>query len=295
MANIDKRWYQDRAVLNVLANSIDNAREVFDVAEGHVLVGILSKNYATAEEAVAAMKAYGSQIDEAVSIGLGGGDPRQAEMVVEIAKHYEGAHINQVFPAVGITRGHLGDRPGWINALVMPTGKVGYVNIATGPSSVRREGHAGGSTNAAAVHERWDGTVNGREHEKRDGTTSGREHERNNAGNQAIVPVEAAIALVRDMGGNALKYYPMGGLSHEEEYRAIAKACGKMQFALEPTGGIDLDNFEAIVRIALEENVPKLIPHVYTSIIDPITGSTRTEDVRALMMTMKRLVEQYGA
>ena len=42
----------------------------------------------------------------------------------------------------------------------------------------------------------------------------------------AIVPVKTAIALVRDMGGNALKYFPMKGLSCEDEFRAVAQACG---------------------------------------------------------------------
>ena len=44
------------------------------------------------------MKAYGKEIDDAVSIGLGAGDNRQAAVVAEIAKHYPGSHINQVFP-----------------------------------------------------------------------------------------------------------------------------------------------------------------------------------------------------
>lgn len=43
------------------------------------------------------MKAYGKEIDDAVSIGLGAGDNRQAAVVAEIAKHYPGSHINQVF------------------------------------------------------------------------------------------------------------------------------------------------------------------------------------------------------
>ena len=37
-----------------------------------------------------------------------------------------------------------------------------------------------------------------------------------------------------------LKYFPMKGLAHEEEYRAVAKACAEEGFALEPTGGIDI-------------------------------------------------------
>lgn len=36
-------FYRDRVCLNVLAGSKDNAREIYDAAEGHVLVGVLSK------------------------------------------------------------------------------------------------------------------------------------------------------------------------------------------------------------------------------------------------------------
>ncbi|WP_028389738.1 2-dehydro-3-deoxy-phosphogluconate aldolase [Bacillus cihuensis] len=251
MSNMNKRFYQNRIALNVLANHIDNAVEVFEAAEGHVLVGILSKNYPTVESAVADMKAYGKEIDEAVSIGLGAGDNRQAAIVSEIAKHYPGSHINQVFPAVAATRANLAEKESWINALVSPTGQVGYVNISTGPNSAK-------------------------------------------ADDLAIVPIKAAIALVRDMGGNALKYYPMKGLACEDEYRAVVKACGEEGFALEPTGGIDLDNFEKIVDIALEANVPKIIPHVYSSIINKETGRTNVEDVRTLLAITKKLVQKHG-
>ncbi|KWW21133.1 2-dehydro-3-deoxyphosphooctonate aldolase [Peribacillus simplex] len=251
MTNINERFLNDRVALNVLADSVENAVEVFNAAEGHVLVGVLSKDYPTVEAGVAAMQEYGDAIDEAVSIGLGAGDNRQAAVVAEIAKYYPGSHINQVFPSVGATRANLGEKDSWINSLVSPTGKVGYVNISTGPVSA-------------------------------------------GASETAIVPIKAAIALVRDMGGNALKYFPMKGLKHEEEYRAVAKACGEEGFALEPTGGIDLENFETILEIALEAKVPKIIPHVYSSIIDQETGKTNEEDVRKLLAMTKKLVEKYA-
>jgi uncharacterized protein (TIGR03581 family) len=251
MSNMNRRLYNSRAALNVLANSVENAKEVFDAAEGHVLVGVLSKDYPTVEAAVQAMKHYGEAIDDAVSIGLGAGDNRQAAVVAEIAKYYPGTHINQVFPAVGATRANLNGQESWINSLVSPTGQVGYVNISTGPYS-------------AAQPE------------------------------QAIVPVKTAIALVRDMGGNALKYFPMNGLSREDELRAVAKACGEEGFALEPTGGIDMDNFEPILRISLEAGVLQVIPHVYSSIIDKATGRTNVADVQTLLATMKRLVDVHG-
>ncbi|RCX22624.1 uncharacterized protein (TIGR03581 family) [Fontibacillus phaseoli] len=251
MSQIAKRFYKERVALNVLAKDIANAKEVFEAAEGHVLVGVLSKAYPTVDEAVNAMKAYGREIDEAVSIGLGAGDNRQAAVVAEIAKHYPGSHINQVFPAVGATRANLGDKNSWINSLVSPTGRVGYVNISTGPIS-------------AAQSE------------------------------AAIVPVASAIALVRDMGGNALKYFPMQGLSREDEYRAVAAACAEAGFALEPTGGIDMDNFEPILRIALEAGVQQVIPHVYSSIIDKESGNTNVQDVRDLLGIMKKLADTYA-
>ncbi|MCU4769366.1 KDGP aldolase family protein [Bacillus toyonensis] len=251
MTNIQKRFYKGRVALNVLANNIENAKDIFEAAEGYVVVGVLSKDYPTVEEAVTAMKAYGKEIEDAVSIGLGAGDNRQAAVVAEIAKHYPGSHINQVFPSVGATRANLGEKDSWINSLVSPTGKVGYVNISTGPISAAGE-------------------------------------------EKAIVPIKIAIALVRDMGGNSLKYFPMKGLAHEEEYRVVAKACAEEGFALEPTGGIDKENFETIVRIALEANVEQVIPHVYSSIIDKETGNTKTEDVRELLAVVKKLVDQYA-
>ncbi len=251
MTNMAARLYKGRAALNVLASSIENAREVYEAAEGYVVVGILSKDYSTVTEAVNAMKKYGAAIDDAVSIGLGAGDNRQAAVVAEIAKQYGGTHINQVFPAVGATRANLGERDSWINSMVSPSGVPGTVNISTGPVS-------------AALEEK------------------------------GIVPVRTAISLVRDMGGNALKYFPMGGLGREEEYRAVAKACGELQFALEPTGGIDMDNFETILRIALEAGIPQIIPHVYSSIINSQTGETKIDNVRELTGIMKRLVDQHG-
>ncbi|MGM1046186.1 conserved hypothetical protein EF_0839/AHA_3917 [Paenibacillus uliginis N3/975] len=251
MSQISKRFYRDRVALNVLTKGVENAKDIFEAAEGYVLVGVLSKDYASVEEAVTAMKMYGKEIDDAVSIGLGGGDNRQAAMVAEIAKHYPGSHINQVFPAVGATRANLGDQDSWINSLVSPSGRPGFVNISTGPISSAQSEHA-------------------------------------------VVPIKSAIALVRDMGGNALKYFPMQGLSREDEFRAIAKACAEEGFALEPTGGIDKENFEPILRIALEAGVHKVIPHVYTSIMDSETGKTNIEDVRELVGIMKKLADDYA-
>ena len=244
--NLNPNFYQGRLCLNVLAGSKQNAKEIWQAAEGHVLVGVLSKNYATNEEAIADMREYAALIDNALSVGLGAGDPNQSAMVSEIAAVLQPQHVNQVFTGVGTSRALLGQNQTVVNGLVSPSGTPGLVKISTGPRSSQRE--------------------------------------------DAIVPIDSAIAMLQDMGGSSVKYFPMGGLKAVNEYRAVAEACARHDFWLEPTGGIDLQNFEAIVQIALDAGVSKVIPHVYSSIIDSTTGNTRIDDVRQLLATCKKLL-----
>lgn len=239
-------FYRDRVCLNVLAGSKDNARDIYEAAEGHVLVGVLSKNYADVASAVADMKEYAALIENALSVGLGAGDPRQSLMVSQISQQVQPQHVNQVFTGVGTSRALLGQNDSVVNGLISPTGKVGFVKINTGPLS--------------------------------------------SAASDAIVPVETAIALLKDMGGSSVKYFPMGGLKTREEFAAVARACAEQDFWLEPTGGIDLENFEPIMEIALAAGVTKIIPHIYSSIIDSVTGNTRPDDVKTLLASVKKLI-----
>ncbi|MCI1903327.1 MAG: KDGP aldolase family protein [Enterococcaceae bacterium] len=239
-------YLQDRICLNVLANSVENAQECYEAAEGHVVLGVLSKNYSSDEAAIKAMKKYQAATNNALSVGLGAGDPNQSQMVSRISAVLQPQHVNQVFTGVGTSRALLGQSETIVNGLVSPTGKVGVVNIATGPLSALAPA--------------------------------------------AEVPIETAIKMLQDMGGSSLKYFPMKGLAHKAEYQAVAEACAKFDFYLEPTGGIDLDNFEEIIAIAIRAGVKKVIPHVYSSIIDKATGDTKPEDVQKLLTLMKKAV-----
>lgn len=240
-------YLEERICLNVLANSVENAKDCYEAAEGHVVLGVLSKNYASDEAAIEDMKKYQAATNNALSVGLGAGDPNQSQMVSRISAVLQPQHVNQVFTGVGTSRALLGQKDTVINGLVSPTGKVGYVNIATGPLSSQ--------------------------------APSGE------------VPIETAIQLLKDMGGSSIKYFPMKGLAHKEEYQAVAKACAEYDFYLEPTGGIDLTNFEEIVQIAVDAGVKKIIPHVYSSIIDSATGDTKPEDVKTLLEMMKNTLK----
>lgn len=239
-------YYHDRVCLNVLANSIDNAKAIYEAAQTHVVVGILSKNYKDNQSAIDDMKQYAKAIDNAISIGLGAGDPNQSTMVSQLSAALQPQHVNQVFTGVATSRALLGQQQTVINGLVSPTGQVGLVNIATGPLSCHSPA--------------------------------------------AIVPVETAIALLKDMGGSSIKYFPMGGLKHRDEFEYVAKCCAEHNFYLEPTGGIDLNNYEAIMKIALNAGVKKIIPHIYSAIIDKSTGATRSDDVKQLLAMTQKLV-----
>lgn len=109
----------------------------------------------------------------------------------------------------------------FMNSMVAPCGKVGYVKVSTGPLAKDLE--------------------------------------------PAIVPIETAIAM--------------------------AKACADNDFNLEPTGGIDLSNFKEILSIAINAGVKRVVPHVYSSIIDKETGATKVEDVKVLYNIIKDIVE----
>ena len=238
-------WFNDRLCLNVLAKNLENAVEIYKATKGNVLVGVLSSNYKTVEEAVEDVKKYQEALNNHVSIGLGGGNPSQWKMVAEIVGKTNVLHANQVFSAVGYTNARSNNET-FINSLVSPSGEVGMVKISTGPLSCNEK--------------------------------------------SAIVPIQTAIAMVKEMGGNSLKFFPMKGLQFQDEYTEVARICGINGFALEPTGGIDLDNFEEIIRIAYDNNVPKIIPHVYSSIVDS-NGYTKIHDIKKLYEIIQKVVK----
>lgn len=235
-------FYQGKVSLNVLAKDLENAKEIFDASDGHVLIGLLSANYDNDQEAIEDIKRYQETLNNAISIGLGAGSPEQSEMVKRISPEINPLHVNQVFTGLGSTVA-LNTDDVLVNALVSPTSEPGYVNIATGPKSSQKE--------------------------------------------EANIPIETAIAMIQDMGGHSLKFFPMNGLEEKEAYIKVAEACAENNMILEPTGGIDLENFEEIIRIALDAGVKKIIPHVYSSIIDPETNETRVADVKKLFEMIK--------
>ncbi|HCB5112422.1 TPA: oxo-acid lyase [Salmonella enterica subsp. enterica serovar Dublin] len=208
-------FYRQRVAINVLAKDIANAKAIYEAAEGHAVIGVLSAQFATVEEGVPEVKRWMAEVPS-ISVGLG------------------------ALAATGGEQTH-------INALVSPTGTPGEVLISTGVSSSQ--------------------------------------------GTPARVSCEAAVRMMQDMGAHAAKFFPMGGEKSLPELYALATTAARHGMTLiEPTGGISLDNFGIILQTCLEAGVPRVMPHVYSSIIDPQTGNTRPEDVIRLMEIVKALV-----
>ncbi|MEK4711353.1 KDGP aldolase [Sporosarcina sp. FSL K6-5500] len=129
--------FKHQVVFNVLANDLNNALELVEIAGDRVLVGVMVKNFPTEEAAIELVKEFKDN-NIRVSVGLGAGDPNMWRKVANVSVATLPNHINQVFPASGYTLGRMEqttENVPVINSLVEPTGMPGQVYISTGPAS----------------------------------------------------------------------------------------------------------------------------------------------------------------
>lgn len=127
-------FLNNKVVINCLAKDTQNAGEILEAAEGHIAIGLLSTRFPTVEENVTEVEKF-QKIVPLISIGLGGGSPKQWQIAARIAARTDPGHVNQVFPASGYTKGLLEGNNcenTVVNALISPTGTVGKVKINTG-------------------------------------------------------------------------------------------------------------------------------------------------------------------
>lgn len=241
-------FYRDKVIVNLLARDLDNAVEVADVLDGHVLVGVLTKNYSTVDSCVSVVKEYMKKLTN-VSVGLGAGDPKQWKMVAEVAAQTDPGHANEVFTGAMYCQGALaaaGCTNTIVNCLISPTGIPGKVKISTGPVSSQ--------------------------------------------GKDLVVDVEDAMALMKDLGLPSIKYFDIHGTAHLEELKVVASAAVKAGIpVMEPTGGIAPDNAKEIVKICYDAGCEKIIPHVYSSIINKETKLTQVDLVKKIYEDIKTI------
>ncbi|ENR0894092.1 oxo-acid lyase [Salmonella enterica] len=97
-------FYRQRVAINVLAKDIANAKAIYEAAEGHAVIGVLSAQFATVEEGVPEVKRWMAEVPS-ISVGLGAGDPAQYYKAAMIAAHTHPAHVNQTFTGSGFAAG----------------------------------------------------------------------------------------------------------------------------------------------------------------------------------------------
>nr|HCM5949217.1 2-dehydro-3-deoxy-phosphogluconate aldolase [Klebsiella aerogenes] len=132
-------FYRQRVAINVLAKDIANAREIYDAAEGHAVIGVLSAQFTSVEQGIAEVRRWMAEVPS-ISVGLGAGDPAQFYKAAMIAAKLHPAHVNQTFTGSGFAAGALaatGGQQTFINALVSPSGTPGEVRISTGVRSAK--------------------------------------------------------------------------------------------------------------------------------------------------------------
>ncbi|HCU0296576.1 TPA: 2-dehydro-3-deoxy-phosphogluconate aldolase [Citrobacter sedlakii] len=237
-----------------------------------VAINVLAKDIANAREiydageghaVIGILSAQFSSVDEGVqevkrwmdevpsiSVGLGAGDPAQYYKAAMIAAQVRPAHVNQTFTGSGFAAG----------ALAATGGELTHINALVSPTGT--PGEVLISTGVSSSQ-----------------------------GTPARVSCDAAVRMMQDMGAHAAKFFPMGGETSLPELYVLATTAARNGMTLiEPTGGIDLANFGVILQTCMEAGMPRVMPHVYSSIIDPQTGNTRPEDIVRLMEIVKALV-----
>ncbi|MDO3409779.1 KDGP aldolase [Saccharibacillus sp. CPCC 101409] len=98
---------------------------------------------------------------------------------------------------------------------------------------------------------------------------------------------DAAAAMLAELGVHSVKLYPIDGTDRLDEVAEMVKASVRQGIALfEPTGGIDARSIGRIVEVCAEHGAQTIVPHIYTSIIDPATGLTRISDIEELIAAL---------
>lgn len=105
------------------------------------------------------------------------------------------------------------------------------------------------------------------------------------------VSCAAAAAALKEIDIPSVKFYPIGGDQHLDEVAAMVRAAVAAGVTVfEPTGGINGDNVEAVVKTCLENGAEIIIPHIYTAFVDKETGRTDPKRVKDALDRLHRLL-----
>lgn len=98
------------------------------------------------------------------------------------------------------------------------------------------------------------------------------------------ISCEAAATLLAEIGLKSVKFYPIKGDSKIDEVAAMVKAAVKYGITtFEPTGGLTVDNVHKVVQVCMDQGAKRVIPHLYTSLVNKESGKTEVEKLKTLI------------
>lgn len=104
-----------------------------------------------------------------------------------------------------------------------------------------------------------------------------------------VISCAAAAVLLKEIGVQSVKFYPVEGEKRLDEIAAMVKAAVEQGITIfEPTGGIDSRSVHKVVETCRENGAQMIIPHIYTAFVDKSTGRTNPQDVASLLSELTR-------
>lgn len=264
------RPYKGCVIPNFLARDVANARNVYEASGRSALIGVMTAHFDDTTECIDYVLEL-LKVLPAVSLGLGDGQPSQWSNVVEVARATNPGHINQVFPAAGFTAGVLA---------AQAPGKPGQSDRPGKPGRPGRPGKPGKNMVNALI--RPTGTPG-----KVVVSTGPFSAEQE----PAVVSADTAAAMLADVGIPSVKFFPIAGDTRLPEVAAMAKAAAARGVPVfEPTGGLTERNVASVIKVCLDAGAQWVIPHLYSSMIDKVTGLTAVRKVERVMEELDRVL-----
>lgn len=104
---------------------------------------------------------------------------------------------------------------------------------------------------------------------------------------QDSISCDAAAAMLKEIGVRSVKFYPIEGQSRLEEVAEMVRAAVRQGITIfEPTGGIDTISAHKVVEVCAENGAELIIPHIYTALVDKITGLTDPREAAKLIKSL---------
>lgn len=108
------------------------------------------------------------------------------------------------------------------------------------------------------------------------------------------VSAELAADLLREVGVNSVKLFPLRGLQHVDDLRRMAQVAAARDMMIEPTGGLTVQILPEILAVCIDAGATRIMPHLYSSATDPATGDLDHSLIEQAMAVIDEALRVVG-